>query len=79
MGAKLHWVAGSLAQAAATFVSQNYGAQAFDRIRRGVRIAVRISLGIAALLAAGNAPTADNFPFPMTDRVVYIPSRPVTQ
>jgi len=34
---------------------------------------------LAALLAAGNAPTADNFPFPMTDRVVYIPSRPVTQ
>lgn len=45
----------ALAQAAATFVSQNYGAQAFDRIRRGVRIAVRISLGIAALLAAGMA------------------------
>ena len=45
----------ALAQAAATFVSQNYGAQAFDRIRRGVRIAARISLGIAALLAAGMA------------------------
>ena len=45
----------ALAQAAATFVSQNYGAQAFDRIRRGVRVAVRISLGIAALLAAGMA------------------------
>ena len=44
----------ALAQAAATFVSQNYGAQAFDRIRRGVRIAARISLGIAALLAAGD-------------------------
>jgi len=42
----------ALAQSAATFVSQNWGAGQFTRIREGVRVSVCISLGIAALLMA---------------------------
>ncbi len=41
----------ALAQAAATFVSQNYGAARFDRIRAGMKSACAVSLIIAAALA----------------------------
>jgi Na+-driven multidrug efflux pump len=40
----------ALAQATATFVSQNYGAKRFDRIRQGVKNAIGISLTIATIL-----------------------------
>ena len=41
----------ALAQATATFVSQNYGAKRFDRIRQGVKNALWISLATATILA----------------------------
>lgn len=40
----------ALAQATATFVSQNYGAGQFGRIREGVKSAIRLSLVTATLL-----------------------------
>jgi len=40
----------ALAQSTATFVSQNYGAKRFDRIRRGVKNAIWLSLATASLL-----------------------------
>ncbi|WP_367926289.1 MATE family efflux transporter [uncultured Ruthenibacterium sp.] len=40
----------ALAQSTATFVSQNYGAKEFNRVRRGVRVSVGISLVIAGIL-----------------------------
>lgn len=41
----------ALAQSVATFVSQNYGAGRFERIRQGVRLSVWVSLGVATVLA----------------------------
>lgn len=41
----------ALAQSAATFVGQNYGAGTLGRARRGVRVSILYALGIAALLA----------------------------
>jgi len=41
----------ALAQAASTFISQNYGAARFDRIRKGLKHSLWISLGIATFLA----------------------------
>lgn len=47
----LETAAVTLAQATATFVSQNHGAMRFDRIRSGVRASIWISLLIATVLA----------------------------
>lgn len=48
--ALLETAAIALAQATATFVSQNFGKAQFDRIRQGIRISVGFSLCIAAFL-----------------------------
>lgn len=42
----------ALAQSTATFVSQNYGAGALERVRSGVKVSVGFALGIATALAA---------------------------
>lgn len=42
----------ALAQATATFVSQNYGCFQFNRIRKGIRLSIVFSLLIAALLCS---------------------------
>ncbi|MDD3213113.1 MAG: MATE family efflux transporter [Eubacteriales bacterium] len=41
----------ALAQSAATFVSQNFGAGNLSRVHRGVKISIRFALGIATVLA----------------------------
>lgn len=50
----------SLAQSVATFVSQNLGARKLDRIQKGVRVSLVISLGVAAFLFVTMLATGKN-------------------